>query len=623
MRSLFALRKSEYDKAAEEVRRAVELQPDSPELCIQGASLLRRMGHYSEAEELARKALELAPDQPNAIQLVADLAWERVHTAPHSNPAKRDEAIALYERLLEVDGADDLALQRLATLKLEAGDRAGALDVAQRLVARRPGDRAAMVSLVQLLLDDGREPEALRVVLRFVAAHPEDEQLLGLAERLARSVEAWDVVAEELGSAERHGLPVDGLLAEAYLALDQIEQAAALLEWALDEAPEDPVVRYNLAGAYRRMGRLADAVVLLRELAEEQPADPRLFLMLAETLDDQDETEGALNAFNTALRVMIASGAAEAAPLRDAIRRRMATLYLDVSQFAAAEKLVEELEQSERPEVLEITANLAIAREQWSNARQAVRRLRSAGEVGVSAYLEGEVLVKSGRWNKAAERFEEAITELGAFTRVRAAEIYLAADRIEGGEALLRSWVEAEPGNAGARYYLGSYLYRTDRFEQAEAALREAFRLNPTHAPALNFLGYSLAERNDRLEEALILIQRALSVDGWNGAYLDSLGWVYFQMGRYAEARDPLERAAREYPNDGTVLEHLGDLYQQLGEPELARAAWARALDAGAENEENLRGKLELAEEAAARATEPESSAAETLGESGPPPIRP
>ncbi|MEO1368758.1 MAG: tetratricopeptide repeat protein, partial [Acidobacteriota bacterium] len=93
------------------------------------------------------------------------------------------------------------------------------------------------------------------------------------------------------------------------------------------------------------------------------------------------------------------------------------------------------------------------------------------------------------------------------------------------------------------------------------------------------YLGYTWAERGENLDEALGLIQRAVAADPDNGAYVDSLGWVYYQLGRFHEARPHLEWAARLEPDDATVHEHLGDLYAALGERELSRAAYRRALE--------------------------------------------
>jgi len=203
------------------------------------------------------------------------------------------------------------------------------------------------------------------------------------------------------------------------------------------------------------------------------------------------------------------------------------------------------------------------------------------------------MLARQGRWSKAEDRFDEAVELLGEDVRRRIAEIYRTEEQPEQGRILLKEWVDGEPENADARFLFGEYLYLIDRFEEAEPELRTAFDLDPEHAAALNFLGYSYAERTERLDEALDLVERAIALDSWNGAYLDSLGWVYYQMGRYDEARGPLERAAREMPKDPTILEHLGDVYSSLGERNSAWSAWQRALDAGAEDPAALREKLQ------------------------------
>ena len=153
--------------------------------------------------------------------------------------------------------------------------------------------------------------------------------------------------------------------------------------------------------------------------------------------------------------------------------------------------------------------------------------------------------------------------------------------------------------------------------------MREVFRIDPKHAQALNFLGYGLAERGTNLDEALALVQRALAVDPWNGAYLDSLGWVYVRMGRYGEARQPLEQAARTFPHDPTVLDHLGDLYRSLGERELAVAAWTRAIDAGAADAPAVRAKIEVFEVAGQPEDRSGQTGSDDPGATQPEPRRP
>jgi len=247
------------------------------------------------------------------------------------------------------------------------------------------------------------------------------------------------------------------------------------------------------------------------------------------------------------------------------------------------------------PLALEAKARLALHEKNWSAARQAAKRLRGTGDdqMGFGALIEGEAAVGEKRWSEAAKRFGEAARTLGPVVRPRIAELYREGGKAESGLQLLRDWVRDEPDDPQARYQLGAYLYLIDEEDEAEQQMRESLRLDPNHAAALNFLGYSLAEREQQLDEALELVQRALEIDAWNGAFLDSLGWVYYQRGEFERARDPLERAARELPHDPTILEHLGDLYQALGEHSLALTAWDEAYAQGAERPEALRRKID------------------------------
>lgn len=595
MRSLFAVRRGAARAAAEEIRSAIDLMPESADVRIQGARLLLAVDRWQEAEELGRQALELDPDNLDAIRFVADRVAERA-SGVSQDEASRLEAIALYRRLLDRDEAEEQVLRNMIGLHLQAGERQGALEVARKLVAMRPGDRQATGLLTQLLLEREESQEALTVVLDYLAGHPGEIPLARLAGELAREIDGWDVVAEALPALPASGrasADVQKLTAEALIRTGRMGAGITALEALLEQDPLDRETRYNLAIAYRSIGRLAEASELARALIEESPDDVRARFLLADTLDDRRDVRGALDAFAVLLDQFSERADDEARSIREAIRRRMIQLNILEGEISIARSLARVLEQPDHPETIETVARLAIASGDWAAARQAAQGLRLAGEVGAAAILEAEIFILTGRWTKADARVEEAVQAAGPTARTRLAELFLDAGKPTLGEALLREWTEVDDANADAGYFLGSYLWRAGRREEGERELRRTIRLDPTHAPALNFLGYSLAERGERLEEALELIENALQVDRWNGAYLDSMGWAYFMMGRYEEARSYLERAAREYPLDGTVLEHLGDLYSLLGEREMALDAWRRALAAGAEDDNQLRSKIE------------------------------
>jgi tetratricopeptide (TPR) repeat protein len=145
--------------------------------------------------------------------------------------------------------------------------------------------------------------------------------------------------------------------------------------------------------------------------------------------------------------------------------------------------------------------------------------------------------------------------------------------------ALLESTVKAFPRDTGSRYALADLYNDSGRSADAERLLRQILAGNPSDPNALNHLGYLLAQNGRDLDEAILLVNRALQVRPNEGAYLDSLGWAYFQRGDLAEADQYLGQAIERMPDNSEVLDHVGDLRAAQGRWQDAIAAWSRALD--------------------------------------------
>ena len=135
-----------------------------------------------------------------------------------------------------------------------------------------------------------------------------------------------------------------------------------------------------------------------------------------------------------------------------------------------------------------------------------------------------------------------------------------------------------------------------DNWPAAEADFRAALALNPDQPQVLNYLGYSMVERNINMEEALQMIETAVAAEPQNGAIVDSLGWVLFQRGDYKAAVGHLEDAAALEPVDPVVNDHLGDAFWAVGRFIEARFQWNRAMSFNpAETDAaRIRRKLEI-----------------------------
>ncbi len=127
-------------------------------------------------------------------------------------------------------------------------------------------------------------------------------------------------------------------------------------------------------------------------------------------------------------------------------------------------------------------------------------------------------------------------------------------------------------------FYRGICHEQSQDWAAAEADFRAALKLNPDQPQVLNYLGYGLVDRGEKLDEALGMIERAVATDPEKGYIIDSLAWALFRLGRYDEALDPMERASVLEPVDPIVTDHLGDVYWKVGRTLEARFQWHRAL---------------------------------------------
>ncbi|KPK64846.1 hypothetical protein AMJ83_01345 [candidate division WOR_3 bacterium SM23_42] len=145
--------------------------------------------------------------------------------------------------------------------------------------------------------------------------------------------------------------------------------------------------------------------------------------------------------------------------------------------------------------------------------------------------------------------------------------------------------------NLSALQALANLTSRLGRDREAFKIFQQILDVDTANAVALNYVGYTYAERNDSLEYALELVNKALDIDVDNGYYIDSRGWIFYMMGRYEDALQELKRAS-EIVEDAVILEHLGDVYIKLDDLGRARDAYDRALEFEPDNRE-LRRKVQ------------------------------
>lgn len=492
--------------------------------------------------------------------------------------AERDTAAAaaFYEEALAEDPDNQALLQRTFLAMLSEGR----MERAVELAGRRPqGEPRAVISEMVLAVDDIRHRRYQRAAERLQET---DEG--GFGSLLRPMTLAWinaglkqpDAAVALLAEVEeRHAFSP---FRSFHLALinDYLGRNEAA-ERAYREAREAGAPsRVTLAHAsfLSRQGRAQEAADLLDEHLERQPDNPvlraaRRELAAGRTLPPlvANVAEGVAEAFLGAAGALAQDRTADASRVYVQL-----ALYLR-PEFDAAQMLLAELLANDKRWDEAIAAFRAVPAKSpyaWDARIQIASALNKQDKVDEAAALlramaeerpdDTSALVALADMLRARERFREA------------AEVYeRALARVETLEE--RHWP--------LLYARGIALERSKQWEQAEADFLKALQLKPDQPLVLNYLGYSWVEQGKNLERAREMIEKAVAQRPNDGYIVDSLGWVLYRMGDYEGAVRQLERAVELRPEDPTINEHLGDAYWRVGRRLEARFQWRHAMALG------------------------------------------
>ncbi len=171
------------------------------------------------------------------------------------------------------------------------------------------------------------------------------------------------------------------------------------------------------------------------------------------------------------------------------------------------------------------------------------------------------------------------------FPRLRARALFDAGAATRAIE-VLEPVARANLADNAIQFAMADLFNDSGRFPDAERTVRQVVAREPANASALNYLGYLLADKGQpqQLDEAIVLVRRALDLEPENPSYLDSLGWAYYRRGDMAEAQRYLAPAADKLPKNSVIQDHMGDVFARLGRWQDAINAWTRALDGDGES---------------------------------------
>ena len=461
-----------------------------------------------------------------------------------------EEAWKALEPLLKDHGDDP----RVALLAGQALHQAGRLDEAisflEKAKASEDTRQAATLELVETLAAARRYGEAADLLGGILKT--EGPTLAGLAR--------YATLLARAGEKDKARAVLDDILAKDPNFRD------ALLLKAVFEASD---------------GRLGPAEQLYRKALALDPKDPDAALGLARVLLELRKLPEARTLLAGLWEVVGPSAAGANPDAAAAVAQEGATLELVDQHPDAARMWLDRIGAGplDRRSVA-LWGEYFRQRKAFKQGLQWFGSAKLEDDAGVSGLREslvGEFRLMDGD-DAGAEKVlapllagdeDQALMGIGALQRAKRFDRAAAA----AGAALAR--LGASPDISFAR---AASLERAGHWDEAVKEFRALIAEAPDNAAALNYLGYMLADRDVQIQDALTLVRKAVDLEPSSGAYLDSLGWVYFRMGELDRAEKYLTEGARLEPHDATVHEHLGDLYRTRGLGARAAEAYRQAL---------------------------------------------
>jgi tetratricopeptide (TPR) repeat protein len=507
---------------------------------------------------------ELSPAQTRHAEALAEYATG----VSAEFRGEMDNALARYQRALQLDPQNAALAVRLGQIYATRRDITNAVSVLESSVKANPNDAELSYWLGYIYRSDNQNEKAITAFQGTLKLDPTNLNALGglldiyaLKDSSAEAVKLFDRAFHQKVDVGSYWMR----LGDFYTAVSRQKPTWAqkidrkriqqCYEKALALAPNDIEIEIRLADTYADNGDFQKAADSYAKLLVQNPNTPRIRERLAANYIRADQKEKAAAVLEEIIK---------REPLQFAIYNYLGEVYEDLGKH---EKAISNYEQSlvinpNQPENYSLITDLQLVSKQVDLAQQTLATWKEKFPTDFRVpYFTGLIQTDRKQYTNAVASFADA-------------------------ESLAQ---ESGPDvKLSSKFYFsyGAACERAGDYDRAVSFFKKCLHLDPADHGACNYLGYMWADKGIHLQEALDLIQKAVKLDPNNGAYLDSLGWVLFKLGRNEEALVQLRRAVDLIKDDATLCGHLADVLLKVGKTEEALAVLHHASELEPGNKE-------------------------------------
>jgi tetratricopeptide (TPR) repeat protein len=585
------------------MRTALRYDQQSATLRVELATLLVRSGDVLEGIETAQEAVRIDSKNPEPHWLLANIYLEPEDRNRQVSEESLQKAVKELEAMKEAAPNDERAYYLLGDAYFKLNKPEKAIEAYEKFEELVPGVDAGYLKIADYYERAGNDQKRIEYLQKAVERNPDSPQ----------SLEA---------------------LATAYARKNRDKEAIPLLRKVLDLTNDNPLIKKQLALSLVNVGEYKEAQRFLAELKKIDPGDNSTLVLLGRAqLGERDyaaaidtlkavlkddpgfleaqfylgsayeqsgDLPGAVNVFSD-LVAKARDGSEEYQSNRLVFQQHLASAYQEMGENEKAIAIYEEMiKGGSEPDmrVMFLLINALRIDRQFDKALALGKQYHEKypQDAGLSL-VHARTLADAGKVKEGAELLSKLLASdpSNLDTYINLSQIYLQGQRYTEAEQVLRRAESQNLDRQRIQIQFASIYEKQKDYGRAESVLNEVLKEDPKNALVLNFIGYMLADRGVRLEEAVRYIQDALAQEPQNGAYLDSLGWAYFKMNDLDKAEEYLLKAIERVKNDAVIYDHLGDLYSRKGDLIKAEEYWRRSLAHGAEQEEikKVREKLD------------------------------
>ncbi|MCP4343050.1 MAG: tetratricopeptide repeat protein [Desulfobulbaceae bacterium] len=487
------------------------------------------------------------------------------------------EALEAYEKALICDQDAGYVKEKIPVLLLKMGEFTIATDWLAQAIVDHPDNNTYRLLLANLYIQQEDVDKAISLYNEVLERETDNEGVhlrLALLYSHSGRYETAEKIFKELLEKD-----VDSYFSHLSYArlLKQMEryqdagreyEKALSLNWSKDLA-------YEIGYLYATQEMFNDSLRIYTTITDNDPFDEQAALSRIQALVDLGRDKDALNELYTT-RTYSKNPAN--------IDLIICKLLLRKNEIDQAKKILIRLtRETESSEPRYMLALLAFQEEAYDISLAHLTHIANeSDEFEEAVYLQTRIHQKLGNIDEAIKLLQKhTATEIGRSPLFYAllSSLYQAKEEPLTAMNVMETGVSIYPDNPQLLFEYALVLEKNDRTEQAIIVMERVLELQPDHAEALNYIGYTWADKNVHLEKALEYILRADILKPDNGFIIDSLGWTYYRLGDLQRAVKALERSLALIPNDPHIYDHLGDVYRSLKRFKEAREVYKKAYE--------------------------------------------